>query len=73
MKKIWSDSKDIFLPGEEKVAFVIQPRDLQLYNIDEKWVVEPTLEIMMRHRRGYTFTRCFTVVENADKGKASKE
>ena len=42
-EKIWSDSKGyIFCPEKKKeVAFVIQPRDLQLYNIDEEWVVEP--------------------------------
>jgi beta-glucosidase len=62
------------LPGEEKeVAFVIQPRDLQLYNIDEEWVVEPgDFRVMVgASSEDIRLQDVFTVVENADiKGKS---
>lgn len=62
------------MPGEEKeVAFVIQPRDLQLYNIDEEWVVEPgDFRVMVgASSEDIRLQDVFTVVENADiKGKS---
>lgn len=62
------------LPGEEKeVAFVIQPRDLQLYNIDEEWVVEPgDFRVMVgASSEDIRLQDVFTVVENADtKGRS---
>jgi len=57
------------LPGEEKeVTFVIQPRDLQLYNIDEEWVVEPgDFRVMVgASSEDIRLQDVFTVVENAD-------
>lgn len=55
------------LPGEEKeVIFVIQPRDLQLYNIDEEWVVEPgDFRVMVgASSEDIRLKDIFTVVEN---------
>jgi len=52
---------------------VIQPRDLQLYNIDEEWVVEPgDFRVMVgASSEDIRLQDVFTVVENADiKGKS---
>lgn len=77
MKNLVGFERIHLLPGEEKeVAFVIQPRDLQLYNIDEEWVVEPgDFGVMVgASSEDIRLQDVFSMVENADiKGKSMQK